>query len=233
VAIKLGKVIVGEQIRGLEPRARAAQGDFEQQFRRCLDTMARVLQEGGAGLRNVAQVTVFFRSLDLKPILNDVWSELFPDPNDRPPHKYVPVDLPSGVEALLSFVAVAGGERRVLEIPGMVHGDPMSMGALVDGLLFSSRVVGTDIRTGSLGAGAERQAEIAWQNVETLLAQAGAGPKSLSQVTAFITGAENLRAMEGPWHNAFPDGSSAPQLDVIETNLPGNAYVRLEVKAAL
>jgi 2-iminobutanoate/2-iminopropanoate deaminase len=226
VAIKLGKVIVAEQIR--QPG-----GDFEPQFRNCLDGMRRILQEAGASLRNVAQVTVFFRSLDLKPTLNDVWSELYPDPNDRPPHKYVPVDLPAGVEALLSFVAVAGGERKVLEIPGMVHGDPMSMGAVVDGLLFSSRVVGTDTRTGSLGSGAEHQAEIAWQNVETLLAQAGAGPKALSQVTAFITGSENLRAMERPWRSAFPDASSAPQLDVIETNLPGNAYVRLEVKAAL
>jgi enamine deaminase RidA (YjgF/YER057c/UK114 family) len=143
------------------------------------------------------------------------------------------VDLPPGQEALVSFVAVVGGTRKVLAIPGMVHQDPMSMGAVVDGLLFSSRVVGTDTRTGDLGEGAERQAELALENVCTLLRQAGAEPQTLTQVVAFITGEENLAAMEKPWRALFPDAASAPELRVVETNLPGTAYVRLEVKASI
>jgi enamine deaminase RidA (YjgF/YER057c/UK114 family) len=233
MGLKLGPLILGNNIVGIDHQTGHLADGFERQLRAAFAVMAATLKSGGDTFGQVGHVTVFMRDLDLKPLLNGVWTELYPDPGDRPPHKYVPADLPAGQEVLLNFVAVAGATRRVLEIRGMAHVDPMSMGTTIDGLLFSSRIVGTDTRTGKLGEGAERQAELALENVRSLLQQAGATSAALSQVTAFITGPENLGALDKPWRAMFPDSSARPDLRIVETSLPGAAHVRLEVKATL
>ncbi len=167
-----------------------------------------------------------------KLALNTVWSELYPDPYDRPPHTYVPARLPEGELVRLGVIAVPGRQRRVLEIPGLRHHDPMTMGATIGGLLFSSRIVGTDTTTGVTPPNPADQAEHAISNVRILLEQAGATPRNLTQVTAYI-GDRSYRAdVRAAWEKLFPDPTSRPALDFLELNLPGPG-VRLEIKASL
>jgi 2-iminobutanoate/2-iminopropanoate deaminase len=207
--------------------------DFQSQLRNAFGHMQACLAQAGLTLSEVAQVGVYMRDLDWKPLLNDVWSELFPDPNDRPPHKYVPLEGGDpGKLVEVQMFAVRGAHRQVLEIPGMVHGDPMSMGARTGDLLFSSRVVGTDTSTGKTPPDPDLQARLALDNVRTLLQQAGASTANVTQVNAFINDEVCQAATLKAWRGVFPEGSAQPRLHFLNAHLPGSTVVRLEVLAA-
>jgi 2-iminobutanoate/2-iminopropanoate deaminase len=159
---------------------------------------------------------------------------LYPRPYDRPPHKYVPLDGGDPRQlVLVQCLAVAGAQRRVLEIPGMAHGDPMSMGARLDDLVFSSRIVGTDTSTGTTPADKTTQARLALRNVRTLLEQADSNLGGLSQINAYINDAEGRALTLQAWRDVFPEtGANQPKLHFLEARLPGSTVVRFEVFAA-
>jgi enamine deaminase RidA (YjgF/YER057c/UK114 family) len=172
--------------------------------------------------------------LSLRPRLNTVWAEWFPNSADRPPHKYVPLnDLPPGQLVQLQAFAVRGTTRQVLEIPGMVHGDPMSMGVRMGDLVFSSRIVGTNTASGTTPDDPQEQATLAFDNVRTLLARAGAVPADLTQVTAFITSDRDRDVVRGAFDSMFSDQQARPSLIFLNAHLPVGASVRLEVIASI
>ena len=118
-----------------DPCTGEMRGDgLEAQLRGAFANMDLFLKAGGAGREHVARVTVFMTDLAERQLLNVVWSELYPDPDDRPPHKYVPTALPSGQLVSIQVLALPGAARRVLTVPGLEHQDPMSMGALTANL---------------------------------------------------------------------------------------------------
>jgi enamine deaminase RidA (YjgF/YER057c/UK114 family) len=206
---------------------------FEAQLRQAFPNMLTCLEHAGLSLSNVGHVTVYMPDLNCRPILNDVWAALFPDPNARPPHKYVPIafDDPR-IVAQLQVIAFRGAQPRVLEIPGMAHADPMSMGAQIGDLLFSSRIVGTDTATGTMPEAPQEQANAAFRNVRTLLEQGGTNPRNLSQVTAFVEDAVGREATLHAWSAMFPDPADRPSLHFLTVHLPGKVAVRLEIIAA-
>ncbi|MCA1648169.1 MAG: hypothetical protein LC797_22820, partial [Chloroflexi bacterium] len=206
---------------------------FEAQLRGVFPNMQQCLKAAGLTLENVAHVTVYMQDINWKPILNKVWTELFPDPNTRPPHKYVPVAFDDQrILAQLQVFAVRGAQPRVLEIPGLVHGDPMSMAAQTGNLLLSSRIVGTDTATGQTPADQQHQADTAFANMQTLLHQAGASLDSLTQVIAFINDSAGQQATQTAWDKMFADKQNRPSLHFLNAHLPGNTTVRLEIIAA-
>jgi len=129
--VRLGAMLVAPALTSVDPCTGRLRGEgLEAQLRAAFENMILFLKAGGAGPEHVARVTVFLTDLAERQLLNVVWSELYPDPNDRPPHKYVPAALPEGVLATVQVLALPDAPRRVLEIPGLVHQDPMSMGAV-------------------------------------------------------------------------------------------------------
>ncbi len=66
------------------------------------------------------------------------------------------------------------GKRQTLEVPGVAHGAPIPMGVRIGNLVFSSGVAGADPATGKLPDDPARQAALMFDNVRTLLDQAGA-----------------------------------------------------------
>jgi enamine deaminase RidA (YjgF/YER057c/UK114 family) len=194
----------------------SVEGDFASQFESALQHMQQVLAAANLDRDAVAQVTVYFPDAELRPALNDVWARWFPDAADRPPHKYVPVELPPRQLVQLQVFAVREAPRQVLEIPGVVHGDPMSMGVRMGPFLFSSRVFGPN-------------SEAVCSNVRTLLAQAGSA--HITQLLAFTPqGQEDMSIVEDL--RTFSDGSGM-RVRFLHPNIPGLATVRLEVLAAV
>jgi enamine deaminase RidA (YjgF/YER057c/UK114 family) len=144
------------------------------------------------------------------------------------------VDLPPGELARLQVFAMRNGRRQVLEIPGLVHGDPMSMGVRVADTLFSSRIVGTDTANGTTPADPEAQARIAFDNVRTLLGQAGATPGDVTQIIAFIITDRDRAATQAAFNALFGNlDGTPPKLTFLRANLPGSTTVRLEALATI
>lgn len=203
-------------------------GGLDSQLRGAFDNMDRFLSAAGAGREHVARVTVFMTDLSERQLLNVVWSELYPDPNDRPPHKYVPAVLPEGVLAAVQVMALVAAPRRVLAVPGLVHGDPMSMGALTGNLVTSSRIF-----AGRRVEDADEHTAILFESVRTLLQQAGGDLSNLTQVTAFIGGPEYRDSVEEAWRRLTGSGADAARLHMLETNLGGGAAPRVEILGLL
>jgi 2-iminobutanoate/2-iminopropanoate deaminase len=232
--IQIGPLIYLPELRGIDFAHGELVDGYEHQIRQALRNAELTLEHAGVTLDNVAHATVYVRELTPgHEALNKIWPEFFPDATDRPPHKYLPAALPEGVLAQVHMIAIRGARRTVLEIPGMKHADPMSMGVKIGSMIFSSRVVGTDIKTGTMPEAAAEQARLAFDNVRTLLSGAGADLSNLAQVNAFVPDARTRKVVESAFAERFPKGSESPRLNVLQVDLPAGATVRLEVTASV
>ncbi len=225
-AYRIGDLIYAPRITPVDPATDKTPAEFEAQLEQALGNMRDILQRADAGLENVAHVTVYFKDVAWRPRLNTVWEQWFPDPKDRPPHKYVPVPFTGDIVTELQVYAFAGARRRVLEIPGISHQDPMAMGVEIAGHIFSSRLFAADPATGRSVQGLEAQTEVCLGNMERLLENAGAAKDALSQVKAFVKDPADAGLLSQRLEEMF--AGHPPAIDVLVTDLPGLG-IRLEI----
>lgn len=211
-AYRIGDVIYAPRITPADLNGRIT-GEFEEQLDQALTNMKDILGDAGATLENVAHVTVYFKDVTWRPRLNTVWERWFPDPNDRPPHKYVPIPFDGDAVTELQVYAFAGARRQVLEIPGVQHQDPMSMGVKIGGHIFSSRLF-----AGGGVQGIEAQTDACLTNMDRLLENAGATRQALTQVKAFVKDPADAGYLS----------KRVDAVDVLVTDLPGLG-IRLEI----
>ena len=195
----------------------AIEGGVEAQLRGALGNMDRLLTEAGCTRSEIARVTFFLRDLNDRPVLNNVWQEWFPNPQDRPPHTYLPATLPDGQEVSLQVIAIADGKRRVLAVPGVEHGDPMSLAAVTGNLLVSSRIFGRANGTG-LEALQEHTADC-FASADALFAQSGSTWTSLQQLTVYVSSPEFRAAVQQNLEARMGEGAAEIKVDFLETDL--------------
>jgi len=227
--VRIGPLAFAAALTGADSCTRALpEGGLEAQLRGAFENMDRFLEAAGGGRQEIARVTVFLADLSERLILNPIWSELFPDPNDRPPHKYVPAVLPDGYLAVVQVMALIGAPRRVLEIAGVVHNDPMSMGALTGNLVTSSRIV-----TGQRLEDTDEHTRVVFGNAEALMKDAGGDFRGVTQITAFVGEAQYRQNVEKELRRRVGEGDDGPKLHILETNLGGGGAPRLEILGLL
>ena len=109
-AVQIGPLVYAPRLLPLtEPGA-----GLDAQLESVLGRVRSVIGEAGGGTGDLARVTLFMRSVKDRRVLNEVWRRWFPDPARRPPHKYIPADVPGGYEVMADAVAVLDGGRRIL-----------------------------------------------------------------------------------------------------------------------
>jgi enamine deaminase RidA (YjgF/YER057c/UK114 family) len=192
------------------------------QLESVLDGVRSVVGEVGGGLDDIARVTFFLREVKDRTALNDVWSRWFPDPENRPPHKYAPADIPGGYQVMVDATAVLDGRRKTLKIPGVEHRDPMAMGARLGNLVFSSRLFAAE-------SSLERQFAVLLDQARVLMEAAGGDLGGLTQVTVFAPTPESAAAMERLIQDHWAEADPRPELHVLVTDLGGTATPRMEV----
>jgi 2-iminobutanoate/2-iminopropanoate deaminase len=136
-AVQLGPIIYAPAISGVEPSTAPATGpalgpaamsgtgsapgpapmsatpsDLASQLRAAIRNLQGLLGRTGTTVGEVAHITVFMPDLADKEALDTVWSELYPDPSDRPPHTSVPAKLPAGELVRLAVIAIPDGNGR-------------------------------------------------------------------------------------------------------------------------
>ena len=230
VGIRFGSFVFAPNLAPVDPCTGAIKAkDLDGQIEAIFGSIDTFLKSSGLGHDNITRVTFFMSDLTDRIKLNPRWENWFPNPNDRPPHKYVPTTLPEGLLVSAQVMALEGSQpRKVLEVPGAVHNDPMSMGALTGNLITSSRVV-----TGEQTDNEEEHTAKVFANVGALLNDAGGDYKNLTQVTAFIGGPESRASVEKELQKLTGSGNDAPVLHLIEANLGGSRFARLEVLGLL
>jgi enamine deaminase RidA (YjgF/YER057c/UK114 family) len=194
------------------------------QLESVLERMALVVREAGGGAQDIARVTLFLREVKDRRVLNEVWTRWFPDPACRPPHKYLPAELPGGYAVMADAVAVLHGERRVLTVAGLEHRDPMTMGARAGDLVFSSRLFASE-------EDVESQLARLLEHARVLMAEAGGGLRDLTQVTVFVNSPDAVTSVARSWRCLWADEKTGtePDLHVVVADLGGNAKPRMEI----
>jgi enamine deaminase RidA (YjgF/YER057c/UK114 family) len=142
----------------------------------------------------------------------------------------VKAPLDPGSAGAIQVIAVPGGSRRTLEIPGLQHQDPMSMGARTGNIVASSRIFAMDPKTHTMAKDAQETATMMFNNAATLLGQAGLDWASVTQATSFIGDPAHASVVEAEWRKRIGQNGRA-RLHFIETNLGGNGLPRLEIVA--
>lgn len=219
-AVQIGPLVYAPRLLPLtEPGA-----GLDAQLESVLGRVRSVIGEAGGGTGDLARVTLFMRSVKDRSVLNEVWRRWFPDPARRPPHKYIPADVPGGHEVMADAVAVLAGSRRILAVPGLEHRDPMSMGARIGDLVFSSRLFAAE-------EAVESQLARLLGHAEALMREAGGGLRDLTQVTVFVNSPDTALAAEEAWGElwAETEAETEPDLHVAVVDLGGNGKPRMEV----
>lgn len=125
------------------------------------------------------------------------------------------------------------GRRQTLEVPGVAHDAPIPMGVRIGNLVFSSGVAGKDPADGSLPDDPARQAELMFQNVRTLLEQAGATLDDVAHFTVYVKDNAHREHLNREWLKAFPDEHDRPARHTLLWNLPGGMLIQCELVAVL
>ena len=227
--LRFGSFIFLPNVAGILPdTGLLAEGGTEQQIRRALSNIEILLKSSSASIEQLTRATFFLSDLNDRPILNQIWSETFPNSQRRPPHKYVKASLPNGQHVSIQAWAVSDSELKVLTIPGLEHQDPMTMGAKNGQLVVSSRLFGVEPYTGRVGADLSEHLALDFAHADALLADAKLDKTALRQVTAFVHDEDSAAAMRSAFH-AY--GSPHARLNIIETNLGGFPFPRIEILA--
>ncbi len=109
---------------------------------------------------------------------------------------------------------------------------PYSAGIKAGGMVFLSGQLGLDPKTGQLADGVVAQAEQSLENIEALLAAAGAALDNVVKTTVFLADIADFTAVNEVYASKFPEpypARSAVQVGA----LPAGALVEIEVIAAL
>jgi 2-iminobutanoate/2-iminopropanoate deaminase len=103
---RVGPVIWSSGISGKDPRSGTLPASAEEQVRHAFQNLRTLVEAGGGALQDIVRITVFLKDGSLRPLVNGPWTELFPDPEDRPARHAVLADLQGDMLIQLEVVAV-------------------------------------------------------------------------------------------------------------------------------
>ncbi len=225
-AVRLGPVLYVPALTAADHDGTLPDG-IAAQVTGAFDNLDRLLDATGVDRHQVLRIAGYMRDLKDKDYLNNEMVARFPVWAEKPVHKYVPAALPPGVEFALQVIAVEGAERSILEIEGIKHNDPISLGAQVGNVFVSSRV------QARLEAGPREQtARLIDSHARRLIEHIGGGLDDLTQMVWGI----GDPAFEAPVREECathwqPD--RLPRLDVLQAGFPHSPLPRLEFFALL
>jgi enamine deaminase RidA (YjgF/YER057c/UK114 family) len=101
-------------------------------------------------------------------------------------------------------------KRRSIEIPNFSHAVPIPAASVIDRLLVSGGVSGSDPDTGKIPVGLEDQCRFMFVNVRRILEAAGGSPDDIIKMTVFMKDRAGRAAINKEWLVMFPDEASRP-----------------------
>jgi enamine deaminase RidA (YjgF/YER057c/UK114 family) len=125
-------------------------------------------------------------------------------------------------------------KRRSIDIPNFSHSVPIPAASVIDRLLVTGGVSGSDPETGKVPDGLEDQCRFMFANVRRILAVAGGSPDDIIKMTVFMKDRAGRGAVNKEWLAMFPDEASRPARHTLAYDgLPAPVVVQCEVMALL
>ena len=226
-AIRIGPLLFAFDVSPADARTGRTHGDETQvQVTTAFQNLDLVLEGAGMRREQLLRVSGFFRDLGEKDELNRKMVGTFPQEAQKPVHKYVPAGLPHGVQFSLQALGLVAADRRIIEMEGVRHNDPISLGAIAGNVFVSSRV------QGRLEPGAREQTLRLIEHTRRLMEHAGGGLENVTHTTWGIGDPAYGPVVADECVKAWL-GESAPQLSIVEADFPHSPLPRVEFTALL
>jgi 2-iminobutanoate/2-iminopropanoate deaminase len=131
--------------------------------------------------------------------------------------------------ALLAAVA-AGGQRKVIQPREFPTGRPFSPAILIDGTLYVSGQVGSDLRTGKIPDEFEAEVRQCLENIGILLKAGGMSYRDVVSVQVYLTDIGQFQRMNAVYTAYFKEPRPA-RTTVAVAGLAGGAHLEITVTA--
>lgn len=107
-ASRVGNIVATGGIHGMNPETGALPDEAVAQVGFMFTNLKRILEAGGASLDTIVRMTVFVKDKSLRDLVNEVWTEAFPDPSSRPArHTVQNENLPGNMVVQCDALALA------------------------------------------------------------------------------------------------------------------------------
>ena len=230
---RLGDVAFSSTITAADSTTGGLASGAEEQFAQAFAHLRSLLDHSGLTSDDVAQLTVVINDASYRPFINKPWMEMFPSDDSRPARKTNHAPLPAGELVNLHVVAVAGGGREPLEIPGLAHRDPLPMGIKAGNLVLSS-VLGGDVPAGGDRPEGEAQIDQAFHNMQSLIERAGGTVDDIAHVWVFLGDFAYQPYMVKVWVDMFPEDGNRPARKTVSYDLGGRTtLIQMQMAAVL
>jgi 2-iminobutanoate/2-iminopropanoate deaminase len=230
-AVRVNDMLYASGLSGTDPVTGEPLGDLKRQIGTALQHMRRLVEKAGGSLDNVARGVGFCTSVEDRQTVDDVWMDVFPDPNDKPAFKVLVADLPPGHLFRLDMVVLLGERRTRIDIPNVHAHDPA---VKIGNWLFTSRCHGNDQTTGKIvEGGLEAQARQTLENLATLVKLAGGSEANITQITTFGREADYMAPVKRVFEERFPDANKRPRLNQTVNFVSPSMLVAIEMAAVL
>jgi enamine deaminase RidA (YjgF/YER057c/UK114 family) len=227
-AVRIGPLLWAHDLTAADPvDGSMPAGGMEAQVEVAFDNLERLLEREGIGRGQLLRIAGYMRDLKDKDVLNEAMVARFPDASQRPVHKYVPAALPPGVEFALQAIAIEGAERRIVEMDGIKHNDPISLGAIAGNVFISSRV-----QARLEPSAIEQAARLIDSHARRLMEHIGGSLDDVTQLAWGIGDAAFESDVREECTRHWPAGGG-PRIDVMQAPFPHSPLPRLEFIAVL
>jgi 2-iminobutanoate/2-iminopropanoate deaminase len=227
-AVRIGPLLFAHDVTPVDPKTGRINSDATlDQVGAAFDNLERVLVAAGMERNQLLRIAGYFRDLGEKDYLNNRMVSTFPKASEKPVHKYVPAALPPGVAFSLQAIGLMTDDRRIIEIEGITHNDPISLGAIAANVFVSSRVQARLEATAS-----EQARRLLDSHVRRLVEHVGGTIDDLTHMTWGIGNPDFALDVIAECANVWP-GEDAPQLTIIEADFPHSPLPRVEFTAVL
>src|SRR5258705_10593871 len=125
-ATRIRNLIYTSGVPGIDRKTGQPPAGDERQFAVAFDNLMALLEAAGAGPDSVGLVTGWIPDRTNRAYINKDWLSLYPAAH-RPARKTNQAPLPEGLEVQLMATCVLGERRVPVEIPGLIHKDPLPM----------------------------------------------------------------------------------------------------------
>lgn len=232
-AARAGGLVYSSTITGVDPKTGRLGDGPEQQFELAFGNLRSLVDQAKLTPDNVGLVTVFIRDQSLRSYINKPWLDLFPTDGNRPARKTTQHGMPEGQLVQLQMVAVEQGKRQSVEVPGLAHRDPLPNATRIGNMVFSSVIVPQDPATSQNVEGAQKQIDVAFENMKIMIEKAGGSLQDIVHVWVFLKDFTYQPYMVDVWVKTFPEDGSRPARKTVRYDLQGNSEVQLQMTAVL
>ncbi|VCU71654.1 RutC family protein [Pigmentiphaga humi] len=124
--------------------------------------------------------------------------------------------------------------RRVsIYLPDSRHRNPIPNACIVNGLLMSGVILGTDPQTGEMPATIEAQCANMFAHVRALVETAGGTPDDIVKMTVWLRDPGQRKPVNDEWTRLFPHHDDRPARHALPLLAEGPSLVQCDVTAVL